>query len=422
MNKTLQRSGLLVTATILLATTACSSSANTADADPDTAATTTTSIIAAPGELPEFYSVPMPLPTEPGTVIKSEKLVAPDVKGTVYRVMYVSTNVYDEPTAVTGLIVVPNGDAPAEGRKVVSWAHGTNGMADECAESLKPNSQAALGNILLDQGWIITATDYAGEGTPGLHPYIAGIPAARNTIDIVRAARNMDDVPASDDYVVWGHSQGGHTAMHANQIAPTYAPELNAQGVVAGAPPSQFNLIYNFLKTSPYRYYLLMAGGGLNAEYGDEAAPLDEILTPEGIALIPELDKTCAGGLSDKFGDVDVSTVTKVDPFTVPKWKKILEENDPQQFTTKSPIPLLMIHGGEDEQIPVASSKLLADHLCDIDQEFSRWVYPGQSHAGVIAPSAADMVSWIESRFAGEPNPNATQPTAQGVDVIRCPA
>ena len=46
-------------------------------------------------------------------------------------------------------------------------------------------------------------------------PYIAGINAAHDTIDIVRAARNLPDAHASDDYVVWGHSQGGHTAMFA---------------------------------------------------------------------------------------------------------------------------------------------------------------------------------------------------------------
>ena len=95
--------------------------------------------------------------------------------------------------------------------------------------------------------------------------------AARNTIDIVRAARDFPAAHASDHYVVWGHSEGGQTAMFASNIGPTYAPELKLQGVVAGAPPSQFALIYTFLKTSPYRYYLLMAAGGLNTAYGDTA-------------------------------------------------------------------------------------------------------------------------------------------------------
>jgi pimeloyl-ACP methyl ester carboxylesterase len=160
-----------------------------------------------------------------------------------------------------------------------------------------------LANLLLDRGWVVTATDYLGEGTPGLHPYIAGISAARNTIDIVRAARNLPEAHASDNYVVWGHSEGGQTAMYTLKIGPTYAPELHMKGVVAGAPPSQFNLIYNFLKTSPFRYYLLMAAGGLNTAYGD-AAPLNQVLTPKGMSLVPELDTTC--DLGAKFGKVDV--------------------------------------------------------------------------------------------------------------------
>ena len=81
--------------------------------------------------------------------------------------------------------------------------------------------------------------------------------------------------------------------MFTDQIGPTYAPELHMKGVVAGAPPSQFKLIYDFLQTSPFRYYLIMAAGGLNTAYGDTAAPLDQILTPTGVALIPKLDTSC---------------------------------------------------------------------------------------------------------------------------------
>ena len=40
---------------------------------------------------------------------------------------------------------------------------------------------------------------------------------------------------------------------------------------MAGAPPSQFFAIYQFLQTSPYRYYLFMAAGGFNAAYGNKA-------------------------------------------------------------------------------------------------------------------------------------------------------
>ena len=65
-----------------------------------------------------------------------------------------------------------------------------------------------------------------------------------------------------------------------------------------------------------------------------------------------------------------------------------------------------MIQGGSDEQIPPVSTQLLAKHLCDIGQNLERWIYPGQSHSGVIAPSASDMLHWIDDRFANGTNPD----------------
>ena len=111
--------------------------------------------------------------------------------------------------------MVPNTRAAAGGYPVVTWGHGTNGMADMCTPSLDPADDVPLANALLDKGWEVTSSDYQGEGTPGLLPYIAGVSAARNTIDIVRAARDFPAAHASDHYVVWGHSEGGQTAMFA---------------------------------------------------------------------------------------------------------------------------------------------------------------------------------------------------------------
>jgi pimeloyl-ACP methyl ester carboxylesterase len=413
----------LVLAVGITGATACSSSSKSAAPDVSATTTTTAAPIPAPKGLPAFYAVPQPLATKTGTLIKSEKVATPDVHGTVYRVMYVSQTVDDKPVAVTGSIAIPNTPPPAGGYPVVTWGHGTNGMADSCTPSLSPSGSVPLVNDLLDKGWVVTASDYQGEGTPGLLPYIAGVSAARNTIDIVRAARDFPTAHASDQYVVWGHSEGGQTAMFASNIGPTYAPELKLQGVVAGAPPSQFALIYDFLKTSPYRYYLLMAAGGLNAAYGDKVAPLDQVITPAGMQLLPLLDQGCAGFLSEKLGTLDVSGITKGDPFKQPAWRKVLEANDPQLFTKASPAPLLIIQGGNDEQIPPVSTKILADHMCGLKQDLQRWIYPGETHSGVIDPSAGDMLHWISDRFAGGTSPDPYTPTgATDIDITTCPA
>jgi pimeloyl-ACP methyl ester carboxylesterase len=388
----------------------------------EAAAATNEKAIPPPAGLPSFYAVPQPLPSKAGTLLKSQRVAVEGLHGTVYRVMYVSRSMRNRPVAVTGIVDIPNGPVPAGGYPVVTWGHGTNGMADPCAPSLRPIVAVPAPNALLDRGWVITASDYEGEGTPGLMPYIAGESAARNTIDIVLAARQLGPAHASNRYVVWGHSEGGQTAMFALKIGRSYAPSLRLAGVVAGAPPSQFNLIYDYLKSSRYRYYLLMAAGGLNAAYGDKVAPLDQILTPHGLSLLPSLDQGCSDYLSQRFGTLDVSQYSRADPFTVPSWRKVLIANDPEAFTAARPVPLLMIQGGSDEQIPVVSTQLLATHLCGIGQDLERWIYPGQSHSGVIAPSYPDMTHWIADRFQGAPTPDTYAPVGQSdVQITACP-
>lgn len=369
--------------------------------------------------LPAFYDVPSPLPPgQPGQIIKSEVVSAPDVHGTVTRVMYHSTNIDGGDIAVTGLIVVPNGPAPAGGRRVVAWAHGTTGIADECAPSLNPGS-ADLANLILDQGWIFAATDFEGMGTPGRHPYIVGDSEAHGVLDSVRAARDLGGASVSSDYVVWGHSQGGHAAMFALHLADSYAPDLHLKGVVAGAPPSQFYAIYQALVGSPFKYYLLMAAAGINAAYGDVRAPLDQILTPAGLTLVNEVDNGCTGYLGTLAQSVDIAAIMKTqadgtqNPFSNPIWQALMKAQDPGNFTTAAPEPLLIIHGGNDEQIPTVSSQLLLGQLCAIGQETERWMYPGRSHAGVIAPSSGDMLHWISDRFDGLPAPSAWAPSGQ---------
>ncbi len=371
------------------------------------------STLPPPKGLPSFYAVPNPLPGgPPGTLIKHQLVDVPGVEGTVYRVMYTSRNLQGHPVAVTGVVIVPTAPAPSGGYPVVSWGHGTNGMADICAPSLDPGNAVPLVNDLLARGWEVTASDYQGEGTPGLMPYLAGKIAARDTVDIVRAARRFRAAHASDQYVVWGHSEGGQTAMYGLEIGPGYARSLHLDGVVAGAPPSQFQYIYQFLQNSPYRYYLFMAAGGLHAAYGDRA-PLREVLTPLAMSKLPVLKKGCAAEVASAIDSYQLSDLVNTDPFQVPDWRTVLQLNDPEDFTSPSPVPLLMIQGGDDEQIPVASTQLLENHLCSIGQKLERWVYPGQSHAGVIGPSMGDMIQWIADRFSGQPMPDPYVPTGE---------
>ena len=416
-NVALRRAVGIGTALVVLAmvATACSSTS---------ASSTSSTLAGTPAAgLPSFYAVPSHLPSnKPGTLIKYQRVTTPAVDGTVYRVMYVSESTTGKPIAVTGVVMVPRTPPPPGGYRVVTWGHGTNGMAPQCAPSLKPATAVPLQNDLLVQGWEVTASDYQGEGTPGPLPYLVGVLAARNTIDIVRAARQMKVAHASSPYAVWGHSEGGQTALFAMHIAQSYAPELHLVGVVAGAPPSQFSVIYTFLKTSPYRFYLFMAAAGFNAGYGSSAAPLSEVLNSQALKLLPDLTKGCYTYLQKTLDHYTLAQLVKADPFKVAKWKALLEENDPESFTKPTSVPLLIPQGGTDHQIPPISTEILTTHFCKIGQDVERWIYPGQSHAGVIPYYMPDMVHWLSDRFAGDPNPDPYVPVGEpGVQTTTCP-
>jgi fermentation-respiration switch protein FrsA (DUF1100 family) len=382
--------------------------------------------IPPPAGLPAFYSVPQPLPGGPaGTLIKSE--VVPDanlVGATLYLVMYKSQGPRHHFVPVTGMVAVPNGAPPAGGWPVVTWGHGTNGMADVCAPSLAGSSQIPGVNQLVAAGYAVTASDYQGEGTPGLMPYIVGASAAEDTVTIVAAARSIPSVSLSSNYMVWGHSEGGQTAMFSI-YGHKYAPHLNLRGVVAGAPPSQFSLLYNFLVTSPFDYYLMMVAGSFNSYYGSKKAPLASIMTPQAQALLPALDQGCSSYVKSVVDAAVAGTPHQTladlipqNPFTVPKWAKLLSANDPESFKKKTKVPLLIIQGGLDEQIPVVSTQILQNHLCSIGQPTERWVYSGQSHAGVITPSLPDMLHWIGDRFTMTSAVDPYVPTAGGDNTI----
>lgn len=407
---------VLLAALLAIALLGCSS-----DSKGSSAASTPTKITKGSPDLPDFYGVPDPLPpAAPGTLIKSEAVDVPGLNGAMSRVMYHSTTLAGADIAVTGLILVPKGTAPSGGWPVITWAHGTTGIADICAPSLKPGDFVQLANGLLDAGYLVVATDYEGLGTPGLHPYIVGESEARGVLDIVRMAQSFPAANASKRYVVWGHSQGGHAAMFAGHIAKSYAPDIELVADVAGAPPSQLLLVNAALQQSPYKHYIAMVAAAMNAAYGNQKANLDEVLTPDGIAFLSNMESKCSGDLGKAAAGLDFTKLQKADPASIPSWNQLLKDNDPGTFTAPIPVPLLIIHGGNDEQIPVVSSAALFDQLCKIGQVEQRWVFAGQSHAGVIAPSYPSMLTWIGDRFAGKPMPDPVAP--EGAVVQSCPS
>lgn len=411
MSRRGERAAALLVAA-LLPLGACSSDGDatatttSAPSTPETTETSAVGEVARLGPEDDLYALADHFePGAPGDLIAVQP-VESTLDGTVLRVLYHSESLEGDDIAVSGLIAVPAAEAPAAGRPVLSWAHGTTGIADECAPSTGAGGGALdLAAPFLERGMVVVATDYEGLGTPGRHPYLVGESEGRGVLDIARAARQLDEAGASDRVVIWGHSQGGHAALFASRMAADWAPELQVLGTVAGAPPSQLPLMFDAIGQGRFGFFLAMAVAGWAAAY-PEADPAD-VLTPLGLERLALVDEGCTGAVAAGWSQVPASELVRADAadFDRGPWRDLFTANDPGQAAGKAPV--LIIHGSADELIPVASSALLAEQLCRLGEHVDRKVYDGETHGSVIRASQADMLEWIDARVAGEPSSTA---------------
>jgi pimeloyl-ACP methyl ester carboxylesterase len=347
-----------------------------------------------------FNEPPDSVPTIPTrSLIEIEEIDVGNI-GVGFRIIYESESILGKPIEVSGLVVAPDLTAQ-EPRPVLSIAHGTVGLADECAPSRQePLTNLELIRPFIEAGWVVVASDLEGLGSDGIHHYIVGESEARGVFDIVRAVKNIEGINADGPLVVWGHSQGGHTALHAGQLWLDLAPELNLVGVAAGAPPSQFPLLSAFLQNGPFQGYLIMVGASYSSAYPE--LDIESIVNPKYLNLMEELEKGCLEHVFNTFNSIPYGDYLTIDDiYSHPDWKVRLDENDTNQRALQ--VPTVILHGTEDEQIPFISSQLLLGQLCEFPDTAPVELreYPGTNHGTSVVAYWDDLINWSTERING---------------------
>lgn len=362
---------------------------------------------------PAFYDVTTLDPAaiagaEPGDVLRSEPVeTTGPLAGTAgWRILYRSTIAEDSPAVVSGMVLAPTGPPPPEGRPVAAWAHGTTGIADRCAPSATGNlfydDYGAQARRLLDQGFVVSATDYHGLGTPGVHSYHVSDELALATIDSVAAAHRLDEVgPLSSSWVVIGHSEGGLAALTTDQRSEGALAGLVYRGAVVAAPSARLGSLTSVMFGVP-------EGRGYGALLLEAAAELDPTLDP-AVALHPAaaareplLTHGCWEEAVPGFDDLDESQMLASSAVAV-RLGEVLDTCCTSDAGAAVG-PLLVVHGEDDEALPPALSADLVDGLCSAGVAVQYRTYPGASHDGVLAASADDTARWLEDRLVdGDP-------------------
>ncbi|MCZ7586794.1 MAG: alpha/beta fold hydrolase [Deltaproteobacteria bacterium] len=169
---------------------------------------------------------------------------------TAYVIAYRTERRVGEEGVGTARILLP--DTPAKGPlPLVNAAHGTAGLADDCAPS--KHQFIAEGELSLPwaaAGYPVVAPDYAGLGNEGTQGYVNTPDTVHSVVDAARAMIGaVTPGSMSGKVIVIGHSQGGGAVLGTQALEQEYAaPDITISAAVSFAGGYALGLDANVFK------------------------------------------------------------------------------------------------------------------------------------------------------------------------------
>ena len=306
------------------------------------------------GDLPFYDATLQDAALPPGTLLKAEKIALPPLyRAKAWRILYSTRDFMGRPLVSSGMVVIPTVQQKQPGpRKIVAWAHPTTGTKRSCAPSLSRDGyKTILGvNDFVSLGYVTVATDYPGLGTEGPTGYLVGKGQAYALLDAVRAMKQLPNNGSGNDVVLWGYSQGGHTAIFASLVADRYAPSLNIKGVAAIAPPTDLRrLLLANIGSVEGRVLAAFTLQSWAVKYG---LSMRSVASDQSLSAILEINRQCIDTVP---GQIAVLKAQKklgkqfllYDPATVPGWDKAMSGNTISVLAAD--IPSLIVQGDNDD-------------------------------------------------------------------------
>ncbi len=363
--------------------------------------------------------------SRPGDVLKLQPVdpsaLRLDGGATTYRFQYVSVDADGSAVPVTAFVAFPftphipaegDGEAPAKYR-LAAFAHGTIGIFRGCAPS---NSDVLYDygtwQPVLQRGYAVVATDYAGLGNNATsHKYLYLPAHASDVYYSVVAARKLFGGRLTDEWVSFGHSQGGGAAWKLAESS--YVRNDTAYlGTVAVAPATYAaDQIYEAASDS---------SGGSNSSSGAKGAGVGFLpLIPTAVKrIIPSYNETilapalkkrvamvedaqlCLEGVLGLTLDLDLAQIVSLpgalrDRPTLLRWQNM---SAPAQGDA-SPAPILVVQGQRDTAVRWQTTVDAWERACGAGNEVHLRLFPTQGHRPSLSAGSPEWLAWMDGLF-----------------------
>lgn len=383
------------------------------------------SVTAAPVHGPSgraFYSPPSPLPSgDHGDLIwyrevNSAPTGAPMTR--TWNVLYHSVGGDGETNCVSGTVMIPNEKWDGDGiRPIITYAPGTHGLCLDCVPSvqLEEGTEYESANLvaLLEAGYAVLITDYAGYGT-NAHTYMVGVSQGHAVLDIVEASMQIPDIDLDNNAPVgiWGYSQGGQSAAWAGELQPSYMPGLNLIGVSAGGIPADLIEVGYNVDGLTGSSFLLQVVMGMDSQFPD-AFDLYNLANQTGVDAMAAASEACVFASLFDLMYVSLSDLVIGNPSLDEIIDMhIYDELEAQKLgNNRIEAPVYIYHGTADEFIPLAPALELKEKYCALGVEITFGVYPGE-HITTQFQAAPFVLEWFENISKGNDAPNTCSTSA----------
>ena len=357
-----------------------------------------------------------------GDVISTEaKTLDNHSAGVVELMRYRLRGVDQQLQESQAVVMIPTGDVPEGGWPVLAWGHGTTGVAESCEPSISSDLSGYLPylNDLVSAGFAVVAPDYEGMGSSGSgHPYLNLDSAGRSMIYAVKAA--VSAYPQlSARFASIGHSQGGHAALGAAELAHEVSP-LNFIGAVAIAPASHLEDSAALLRSTTenssadavdrtnagvgwlvYASFLLY---GL--EITDPSFDAAAAYGIQGDSLVAAVESVCSAALfGGLYSTVNLLLQTQGNLDAILPSSIVSDSKVSAYFQMIEPglrpieAPVLILQGSADTTVFPTFSQQLRDNLLEAEVAVEYREFTA-NHGSIVATSATDALVWLTQRFA----------------------
>lgn len=369
-----------------------------------------------PPQSDPFYSPPSGYESKaPGDVLRSRQasvavfsLFSEPIGAT--QVLYRTTDALGNPSATAALVLVPR--AARAHRPLISYQVAEDSLATKCApayqlqagvppENLVTQAEIIIIDGLLEQGWAVVVPDYQGSSSA----FAAGVQSGQMTLDSVRAAERLPSAGldgAATKVGLMGYSGGSIATGWAAEEQPSYAPELDVQGIAEGGLGADLRAAFTNLDGGLYGGYGLAAALGMSRAYPDMAQELASILNADGKAFSQSISDACnleivLRGLFKNSKNL----FTVPHPMDMPVIKRVLDENRMGRFRPAA--PLFVYHSINDEILPIKPVDDLVAKYCaaGVSVTYQRDVV--SEHIALVGTGAPAALAWLQDRMAGKP-------------------